>query len=82
MIRNQRGQFLVEGILLMVVFLGIATMVASYFRDKELIKNLVKAPWTSLAGMLQNSEWAAPDAGTINHPSRAGRHVTIEGSKP
>lgn len=82
MIRDQRGQFLVEGILLMVVFLGIAMMVASYFRDKELIKNLVKAPWTSLAGMLQNSEWAPPNVGAVNHPSHAGRHVTIEGDRP
>jgi hypothetical protein len=80
--KNQRGQFVVEGILLMIVFMGIVAMLASFFKSNEVLKNLVKAPWTNLAGMLQNSEWMPPDKGQVFHPGRAPRHVSIDGVKP
>jgi hypothetical protein len=80
--KNERGQFVLEGILLMVVFMGIVAMVTSFFNKNEVLQNLVKAPWKNLAGMLQNSEWAPPEKGMDNHPSVAGRHVTIEGVTP
>lgn len=80
--KNQRGQFVVEGILLMVVFMGIVAMVAHFFQSNEVLKNLVKTPWTNLAGMLQNSEWASPDSSQSLHPGHASRHVTIDGVAP
>jgi hypothetical protein len=80
--KNQRGQFVLEGILLMVVFMGLVALVASFFQSNEVLKNLVKTPWTNLAGMLQNSAWAPPQASQNLHPSRAFRHVTIEGTAP
>ena len=82
MMKNQRGQFVVEGILIMVVFMGILAMLSSFFNKNEVLKNLVKAPWTNLAGMLQNSEWTSPENGQPMHPGHAGRHVTIEGAAP
>ena len=66
----------------MVVFMGIVAMVASFFNSNEVLKNLVKTPWTSLSGMLQNSEWMAPTTGQAYHPGHAFRHVTIDGVAP
>jgi hypothetical protein len=79
---NQRGQFMIEGLLIMVVFMGLVAIVASFFKKNEIFENLVKAPWTSLAGMLQNGEWLATAQSQTMHPSQSGRHVTILGDKP
>jgi hypothetical protein len=81
-IKNQRGQFVVEGILIMVVFMGIVAMVGAFFSKNDVLKNLIKAPWINLAGMLQNSEWEPVQSGMARHPSRAFRHVTIDGVAP
>jgi len=81
-VKNERGQFVVEGILIMVVFFGIVAMVGAFFHKSEVLKNLVKAPWTNLAGMLQNSEWEPATSGQARHPARAFRHVTIDGVAP
>lgn len=77
--RNQRGQFILEAILLMVIFMGLLGLVSSYFNREGILAKLVKAPWVGLAGMLQNGVWLPTDKGQPLHPSFHHRHVTIEG---
>jgi hypothetical protein len=81
-LKNQRGQFIIEAVLMMIVFMGILALVTSWFRSQGVLGQLVQTPWTNLAGMLQNGEWAARDKGTIYHPSQHNRHITIQGDSP
>ncbi len=80
--RNQRGQFALEGILLTIIFVAIILATISFFKKNDVISNLVKKPWQVLAGMLENGEWMPATAGQARHPSQHGRHVTIEGVRP
>ena len=77
--KNQKGQFVLEAILLMVVFMGFLAFVTSYFDKNGVLASMVKGPWTNLAGMMQNGQWKPMDAGQITHPTKHGRHVTLEG---
>ncbi len=79
---DQRGQFVLEGVLLMIVFIAIITMVGLFFKNNEILASLVQKPWVVLSGMLENGEWMTPAQGQARHPSQHGRHVTIEGVKP
>jgi hypothetical protein len=80
--KNSKGQFVLEAILLMIVFLGLITLITGYFNKQGFLEQLVKTPWTRLSGMLQNGEWMTPDKSNVLHPSQHSRHVTIEGLKP
>jgi hypothetical protein len=80
--RNNRGQFILEAILVMVIFMGIVVLVAGYFQKNDVLSSLIKGPWQRLSGMLQNGEWMSPAQSQAYHPSQPSRHVTIEGIKP
>lgn len=77
--KNQRGQMMTEAVLIMVVLMAITLMVAKFFKDKEVLKQLISGPWVALSGMLQNGVWVAPDKGTLSHPNGHTRHITIQG---
>ncbi len=78
-IANDRGQMMTEAVLIMVVLMGMTVLVAKFFKDQEVLKQLVSGPWVSLSGVLQNGVWTAADRGTISHPSGHTRHITIQG---
>lgn len=78
-INNQKGQMLVEAVLIMVVFMAFTMMTARFFRDKEVLKQLISGPWVALSGVLQNGVWLSPDKGAISHPNGHTRHITIQG---
>lgn len=73
---------IVEAILLMVLFLGVSVAIANYFKDNEVVAQIVSKPWKSMAGVLQNGVWQEPDRGAAQHPSQHLRHVSIEGDPP
>lgn len=80
-LQSQKGQLIVEAVLLMVVMLGVTIATAKYFKSEELLKKLVAGPWQSLAGMLQNGVWGTPEATNSVHPSAHGRHLALEGER-
>lgn len=80
--RNQRGQFVLEGILLMVVMMAVLGAVVAFFNKNEILSQLIKSPWAAFAGMIENGEWMPVQKGQPIHPNQHGRHVTIIGVKP
>lgn len=67
-VRNNKGQMLIETVLMMTVLLLVATLVASQFRENNFIASLVSGPWKNLSGMMQNGVWAPAEAGMAQHP--------------
>lgn len=72
-LRNEKGQMIIEMVLMMTVLLGAATFISSQFRETNFIAQLVSGPWKNLAGMIQNGVWAPPSEGMTKHPTYSNR---------
>jgi hypothetical protein len=77
---NEKGQSVIEAILLAVVLLGITMFVSNFFKKEELIKKIISGPWQNLAGMIQNGVWAQRSASMQVHPNVHKRHVSVKGA--
>lgn len=70
---NNKGQFAIESVLLMVVLLGAFLAVTNYAKEKQLLSGLVQKPIQSLAIMAGYGVWKSPDAGAgCKAPGRPG----------
>ncbi len=69
---------MVEGVLLLVVFVTIALTVSKQFKDNQLLTQLVSGPWERLDGMIQNGVWKEAEAGKAEHPNQNDRHVSTD----
>ena len=76
--RNQKGQMIIEMVLMMTVLLGAATFISSQFRETNLIAQLVSGPWRNLAGMIQNGVWSPASDGMTKHPAYSDRLISPE----
>ncbi len=79
---NQRGQAIMEAILILALLVSIGTLVSSQFRQNELIGAMVAQPWLRLSGMLQNGVWADPRQSAAYHPQQLARKVSTRGEEP
>lgn len=58
-LQNQKGQFLIESVLLLVVLLGVFMLVSNYVRDKQLLSKLVEGPMRNVSAMVAFGTWRA-----------------------
>lgn len=79
MIKGQRGQLIVEAVLIIVVFMAITFTAAKFLKQEEFVKNLISGPWQNLAGMMQNGVWGSPAKTEASHPNGHFRHIVVEG---
>ncbi len=79
---SQRGQAILESVLMLAAFMVVATFVGSSFRQNEIFAQIVKAPWSRVAGLLQNGVWISPEKGMPLHPAAHARHVSTRGDSP
>lgn len=78
-IQNNRGQFLIEAVLLVTLSLGLLVWSTRYFREKKIIAKAVEGPWSRVSTMTESGIWAPNNATNIrNHPNTAStRGVTL-----
>lgn len=76
---NQRGQAVIEAVLIMVLLVGLATAVGSGLRNMDFFVNLVERPWQNLSGLIQNGVWEPPQASMSVHPNANNRHISLLG---
>jgi hypothetical protein len=81
-LRKQSGQMILEAVLIITMLFAVTGLIASFFRNEEVVKRLVSGPWQNLAGMMQNGVWKPASEGAISHPNAHGRHVVIQGDTP
>lgn len=77
-LRGQAGQAITEAILLLVIFLATTFAVVEFFKGQEVFASLIKKPWASFSGVLQNGVWASPKDGGGRHANTHSRHVSLE----
>lgn len=76
-LRNQQGQFVIEGILLMVLMVALTIALTTKVRETGLVTRMVTGPWAKIAGMTENGVWEEPGpAARAAHPNSFDRVFT------
>ncbi len=78
---NQKGQFLIEAVLLMIVMASLTILLTSKLREMDYVKKLVAGPWPYLAGVIENGVWMASDQSRSLHPNHKDRNVSFFGDR-
>jgi hypothetical protein len=81
LLRSQRGQGITEALLILVMLMGFTMIVANYFKNEAILKQLITGPWQSLAGMMENGLWQKPEASAVAHPAGFNRHISSMGEE-
>ena len=78
-IRNSKGQFVVEAVLLMVLSLGLFMFASKYLREQKVISNMVENPWNRVSTMIESGVWGPYTPQQLTrHPNDAPRRgVTL-----
>ncbi len=75
--RKQRGQGVIEAILVMFLFTGLATAMMTGLKDKGILGKLVSGPWERVAGMMATGHWeplsTARASGKLPHQRATSR---------
>lgn len=78
---NEKGQLVVEAVLLIIVMMGAALLLTSKLREMEFVQGLTSKPWAMLSGMIECGVWkpcgkSSPAAGL--HPSTSNRVSSLD----
>jgi hypothetical protein len=76
---SQRGQIIIEYILLLVIIVGLSSLVRNYLVQSRFLQTFTFQPWAKLDGMIQCGVWiqcglSNPTAGM--HPDSASRTIS------
>lgn len=74
--RNNKGQFVIEAVLMMIVTIGFFLWGTNQLREGNVLAQLIEGPWSKVAGMLESGVWENPEAGRKLHPNQHGRSLT------
>lgn len=81
LLRNQRGQFVIEGLLLMVVLLSVFVFLSGKIKESGIVSQMVTGPWSKIAGMTETGTWQeAGPAARESHPNSYNRIFTPDGT--
>lgn len=68
-LKNQKGQLVIESVLLMVVAVGFSILLISQLKKMDYVKNLTFSPWDRVSGMVQCGVWA-PCGISVKNPGK------------
>lgn len=76
--RNQKGQFVIEAVLLTVLLLSLFGFVTSQLKQRGMLKKLMQTPFLHYSGMAENGVWGDPAQTRSKHPNLKFRHLSQE----
>lgn len=65
---RQKGQLMLEAVLIMFILVGAALLIQKKFSEKNMVGAMVAKPWSKVAGMMTNGSWQKEEAGKEKHP--------------
>lgn len=71
---DQRGQIMIEYLLLALVSLGLLSAALKYFRDTRTLDQVANTTWSGVAQMSEYGNWPTP--GDAVHPNSSKRTRT------
>ena len=54
---TEKGQFVIEAVLLMVVMVAIFTASVNALKEGQFLAKLISGPWQKISGMLEAGVW-------------------------
>ena len=76
---NNRGQSVLEYVLITFVLIGITIAVKEALVSSGAVTDLVKKPWGRVAGMIESGVWEEPAKARTQHPGHFKRHLSFRG---
>jgi hypothetical protein len=71
---HQKGQVIIEAILLIVIIMGLWVFLAKTFNSSQYMKKLMQdGPWPRLSGMIESGVWETPSKAKSFHPNNLDR---------
>lgn len=77
-LRNSRGQFLIETVLMMTIMVGLFVMATAQLREGQFLAKLVGGPWQQLSGMIESGVWDTADKARSQHPNATKRSLSLD----
>lgn len=80
-LKNQKGQVIIENVLLMVVMIGVFTLIIQSLTKSNFVTAFTDGPWEMMDGMIQCGTWAPCKVGkpiTNGHPNTSGRVLSLD----
>jgi hypothetical protein len=75
-LNNQKGQLVVEAILLMVVLASISLFASRYLKENQIARKLSAEPWAKLSGMIECGTWNPCRGSKGMHPQTNDRIIS------
>ncbi len=79
MAQNQKGQGVVEAVLLLVVIVSVSMLVSNELQKRKFIQNLIAQPWSTLTGMIECGVWTGCEKG--KQPNSINRNLSYKPDK-
>lgn len=76
--KNQKGQVLVEAVLLLVLVVGMWSVFAKFAKQKKWFENLISGPWQTMSGMIETGVWQPPAQSRGKHPNNFNRVISLK----
>lgn len=80
--QNQKGQIIVESMLLLVLLMGIMTFAVGQMKKMDFIKSLTVDPWARVSGMVECGVWSPCGVSAGNSGGKQHPHNRIVTFKP
>lgn len=77
-LRNNKGQFVIETVLMMMITIGTFMWAMNQLRDNKYLARLIGQPWQQISGMIESGVWGTPDTVRGKHPNQLNRSLTVE----
>lgn len=78
LVRNNKGQFLIETVLLMVLTVGLFIGASNFLREKKILAKMIGGPWEKASGMIEAGVWDKPDQARAKHPNQLSRSLSLK----
>ena len=77
-LRNRRGQFLIETVLMMTVTIGLFVFGTAKLREGKFLAKLISGPWEKVAVMIETGTWETRAVGVTKHPNTQNRGISLD----
>ncbi|MCH2534653.1 MAG: hypothetical protein MK008_09460 [Bdellovibrionales bacterium] len=79
MLNNNKGQSLVEAVLLIALFLFISKLAMDGLKNNEFLITMIQKPLVKIASTIENGSPHASEQPKLDHPNSVNRHISHYG---
>jgi hypothetical protein len=78
LVRNNKGQFVIETVLLMFVTVSLFIWATGELRDRKILAKFIGEPWVKISGMIETGVWQEPSQARTSHPNQLKRSLSLD----